>query len=50
MFYRAMRQETVLLNQINISVGVAYSANRKFVRKDRRFTPNKYPMSYKRMC
>ena len=24
--------------------------NRKFARKDRRTTPNKYPMSYKRVC
>ncbi len=28
----------------------AYRPNRKFARKDKRTTPNKYPMNYKRMC
>ena len=39
----------LLINKISKNLNVIRS-NRKFVRKDRRFTPNEYPMSYKRMC
>ncbi len=39
----------LLISKISKSLSVI-RPNRKFSRRDKRFTPNKYPMSYKRVC
>ena len=39
----------LLISNISKSLSVI-RPNRKFSRRDKRFTPNKYPMSYKRVC
>ena len=39
----------LLISKISKSLSVI-RPNRKFYRRDKRFTPNKYPMSYKRVC
>jgi len=39
----------LLISKISKNLSII-RPNRKFVRKDRRFVPNKYSMSYKRMC
>jgi len=41
--------DVLLIDKIS-TVTNAYRPNRKFARKDKRTTPNKYPMTYKRMC